>query len=492
MAAPEIILTAENVSLKTGGTGILNNIHLTVRKGEQWAIVGQSGSGKTTLAHALVGKIFYTGTITWHFPAGIAAANKIILIEQQHRFKNLSNTSDFYYQQRFNSSDADNSITVLEALKEYNIGNGEENLQKWIDLLQLSPLLQEPLIQLSNGENKRLQLAEALLSEPAILIMDNPFVGLDVAGRKTLQTILNAITANGIHLLLITNPLELPACISNIAVLQNGSLQSYNRQKYDLIEKSSDKKNAYVLSEEQLKRIYTSSDADFSTVIKMINVSVQYGDKKILESINWEVKRGECWNVSGPNGAGKSTLLSLITADNPQAYANEIYLFNKRKGKGESIWDIKKRIGYVSPELHLFFGQQNNCFEVIASGLFDTIGLFRQLSSIDEEKVNVWIDILQLQKVKIKLLSHLPLGQQRMVLLARALIKNPPLLILDEPCQGLDDEQAAYFKNLIDHLCRHFNSTLLYVSHYEKDIPSCVDKYMRLVNGSQIAEPHRT
>src|SRR6185295_14005255 len=169
---------------------------------------------------------------------------------------------------------------------------------------------------------------------------------------------------------------------------------------------------------------------------------------------------GECWSISGPNGAGKSTLLSLVTADNPQAYANELYLFDQRRGSGESIWDIKRRIGFVSPELHLYFDRGTSCFDVIASGLFDTIGLFRQISTAQTEQVKAWIELLQLQQVQHRPLFQLSLGQQRMVLLARALVKNPPLLILDEPCQGLDEEQIDEFIGLIDDLCDQSGKTL--------------------------------
>ncbi|HLK30794.1 MAG TPA: ATP-binding cassette domain-containing protein, partial [Puia sp.] len=190
--------------------------------------------------------------------------------------------------------------------------------------------------------------------------------------------------------------------------------------------------------------------------------------------------------LSGPNGAGKSTLLSLVTADNPQAYANEIYLFNKRRGTGESIWDIKKNIGFVSPELHLYFDFSATCFEVVASGLFDTIGLFRQLNHQQEEKVLLWLKLFQLDNVKSKRLSQVSVSEQRKTLLARALIKTPPLLILDEPCQGLDDEQTDYFKNLINQICEAFDTTLVYVSHYKNQIPECVHHFLQLENGDVI------
>ena len=223
--------------------------------------------------------------------------------------------------------------------------------------------------------------------------------------------------------------------------------------------------------------------ADFGLAVKMEDVSIRYGEKIILNKINWIVKKGECWNVSGPNGAGKSTLLSLITADNPQAYANKIILFDKERGTGESIWDIKKKIGFVSPELHVYFDQQASCSDVIASGLFDTIGLFRRLNNEQEEQVLLWMKLMNLLPFRDKRIYQLSASQQRMALLARALIKNPPLLILDEPTQGLDETQTAFFKKLVTELCRHFGTTLIYVSHYSSDLPACINHFLRLENG---------
>jgi molybdate transport system ATP-binding protein len=469
------------VSVTINGTDILKNINLTIQPNEQWAIIGKSGSGKTTLAHVLTGKIFHSGAISFHLP-NHNHANRILLIEQQHHFKNRSNTSDFYYQQRYNSVNATDTLTVQEDLEPFLAKAPGAN---WVELLHLTPLLQEPLIQLSNGENKRLQLAKALLLDPAILIMDNPFVGLDVEGRQTLHRIIDTIVAGGISVVLITPPQELPDSITHVAVLENGEL--INAGKKENWQPPAPVLNPSIPAE-TIKKLHTYGDgSDFTTAVKMVDVTIRYGDKTILNNINWQVNKGERWVISGPNGAGKSTLLSLITADNPQAYANELYLFDKRRGSGESIWDIKKHIGYVSPELHLYFDRGTSCFDVIASGLFDTIGLFRRLLAPQQEQVNAWIGLLQLQSLQRRPLFQLSLGQQRMVLLARALVKNPPLLILDEPCQGLDDEQISYFKQLVNQLCETFNTTLLYVSHYSKDRPECITHVATLENGSLLA-----
>ncbi|MCS3795390.1 ATP-binding cassette domain-containing protein [Niastella sp. OAS944] len=467
-----------DVSVTLNNIDIIKNINLTIQPGEQWAIVGKSGSGKTTLAQAISGRLFHGGSVTWHLPQH-SHANRILLIEQQHHFKNRSNTSDFYYQQRYNSSDSEDTITVQEELQPLIDAAPNTN---WIEQLHLTHVLQEPLIQLSNGENKRLQLAKALFLDPAVLIMDNPFVGLDVEGRQTLHRIIDSIAASGITIILITPPLDLPECITHVAVLENGKLMKAGERQDAAIATTS---TAPTLPAEIINKLRSSGDSNhFDTAVKMVNVTIQYGEKVILNKINWEVKKGECWSISGPNGAGKSTLLSLVTADNPQAYANELYLFDKRRGSGESIWDIKRRIGFVSPELHLYFDRGTSCFDVIASGLFDTIGLFKIMTTQQKEQVQSWIALLQLQAVQHRPLFQLSLGQQRMVLLARALVKNPPLLILDEPCQGLDEEQISYFKLLIDQLCKTFNTTLLYVSHYSKDLPSCINNAVVLNNGN--------
>ncbi|MEP7259143.1 MAG: ATP-binding cassette domain-containing protein [Flavitalea sp.] len=464
----EKVLELKDVSVFNGSTPILNKINLVIYQHQQWAIIGPSGSGKTTLAHALTGRIAHHGEIIYYASKGITA-----FVEQQHHFKNLSNTSEFYYQQRFNAADAGDSMTVADAL------HTDTDTHSWIERLHLLPLLNKPLIQLSNGENKRLQLARALLTNPGFIIFDNPFTGLDSEGRNSLHNIINDICAAGIQALIITSPADLPAAITHVALLENGSLIAEGEKETINKRNVSAHKAAHLF-----KAFKPPAPADFEIAVKMTDVTIRYGEKVILNQINWLVKKGDCWRLSGANGAGKSTLLSLITGDNPQAYANEVYLFDKRRGTGESIWDIKRNIGYISPELHLHFDQFSTCFEAVASGLFDTIGLFRRLNKEQEETTLRWMEIMQLEPLKNKLLRQLSTGQQRMVLLARAMVKQPPLLILDEPCQGLDKQQVEEIKQLIDDMHHAFGTTVIYVSHYDDDLPSCVDKRLTLNNGN--------
>jgi len=469
----------ENVTVSLGGKTVLNQINLNLQKDEHWAIIGHSGAGKTTLAKAICKSIFFRGKIEITNLTKPEIKPTVILIEQQHRFKNKSNVENFYYQQRYNSTDKEDASTVEEELN--TLSNNTVEKEKWIAFFSIQHILNKPLIQLSNGENKRFQLAKAMLKKPDLLILDNPFIGLDTLGRKSLQLALNEISKEGISIILIAAEQDFPSCITNIAFLENGKILLRELKRGISTDDVND--GVKLIDDMLFKNCFTAQQIKYNIAIKMVNVNIQYNQNKILSNINWEVKAGERWCLTGPNGSGKSTLLSLITADNPQAYANEIYLFDRKRGSGESIWDIKKNIGYLSPELHLYFQQNETCFQTIASGFFDTIGLFRKPNVEQTELVLNWMKILHIAHLAEKYLNQLSLGEQRLVLLARALVKNPPLLILDEPCQGLDTYQTAFVKEIIDQFCSSNNTTLIFVSHYEADIPSCLNNYIKLENG---------
>jgi len=475
----------EHVGAVRGGRCVLQDVNLTFRQGEQWALVGASGSGKTTLAEILSGRLHFTGAISSSFGPVETFYHSVVLVEQQHRFKDLTNRNDFYYQQRYNSFDCELTGTVQEFLSPLMDRRQQENqgikAAAIIDLLGIDQLMQEPLIQLSNGENKRIQLVRALLQNPKLLILDQPFVGLDSGGRAIVHRCLEQLCLMGIMLIVICPPFEIPSCTTHIGIMDKGRVVVQSADAFtpgdfsigDLLHDASRLPTPAV----------QVSPAPFSVAVQMTNVNVQYGQKQILKNIDWKILKGEKWSLTGPNGAGKSTLLSLITGDNPQAYANEIYLFDRRRGTGESIWDIKSRIGYISPELHLYFDHSATCFETVASGLFDTVGLFRQLSLDQKGLVENWLDYFGLVQKGTTLLSRLSLGEQRLILLARALIKNPSLLILDEPCQGLDDQQTRSMKDLVGAVCERYDSTLIYVSHYQEEIPACVDHGLHLNKG---------
>ena len=470
----EPIAVIEGLSASFGGAKVLSDISFTLNDNDCLAIVGPVGSGKTTLAKALSGRLFRTGTV--YFKSRTDRVHpSILLVEQQHHFKNRSNMQDFYLQQRFNSADAGDAYTIREELSQED----EVPLAYWLGFFMLDHLRDKPLITLSNGENKRLQLVKSVLRDPDWLILDNPFLGLDVEGREILANCLDKLRENSIQFILINSPAALPACVNRVIYLENGrATWDGEVSKYE----SARKVGQLTFDRSKMDDLIASAHVFeiFQQAVHLRNVTIQYGEKVILSNITWEVKSGDRWALSGPNGAGKSTLLSLITADNPQAYSQDIILFDRKRGTGESIWDIKKRIGYVSPELHVYFREPANVFNVVGSGLFDTLGVYKKISEDQHHRIDLCLGVFGISHLADRMFQQISTGEQRMVLLARALVKNPPLLILDEPCQGLDEEQIHRVKEILDYICSNTQTTLIYVSHYASDIPSCVNQHLKL------------
>jgi molybdate transport system ATP-binding protein len=463
-------------------------------------ISGAAGSGKTLLLEVLAGRHAVSGgsidypqlrkylsAIPDHDPL-TDASNFIAYIASRHHFRNLSNTSEFYYQQRFNSSDSENAPTVLSYLEKrvHPAHPGEWDLEKVINQFNLQSLVDEHLIKLSNGETKRLSLAAAMIRNPKVLVMDNPFIGLDVNSRKAMNDWLQSIASTSVNIILSGSLLEIPSVITHIVHLEPGKpvVKSDRSVAVQYIAKPGENGGP---DQQVLKSLLNRKSAgNFDKIISMKGVHIRYGEKQVLQDINWEVKAGERWALTGRNGAGKSTLLSLVNGDNPQAYANDIVLFDRKRGSGESIWDIKKNIGFISPELFQYFPTDSTCIHVIESGFYDTIGLFRPSSPNYVTICKQWMEEMQIGSIMNRPFRLVSTSQQRLCLLARALVKNPALLILDEPCQGLDAMQQLFFKRLIDSICANSNVSLIYVSHYAEELPDSISHRIILENGKRV------
>lgn len=467
----------QNLNLSYRNKAVLKDLHWEVNVCQNWVLWGESGSGKTSLAKAIAGLIPSQGSIEINYDAQSKLPAEVLFIESWYQFKNLEGVANFYYQQRYTSLQANDTLTVHAELVAYGKEKGLhfDLVEPILEALGFATFASSQLIELSSGEHKKLQLVKALWLKPQLLIIDQPYTGLDKASRKNLNTLLEQITAEGVQLILICNDLEFPENIDSFAEIKDGQiLTSFSREIGDLPPEIHKRKIPAFLKESP---IYSSTD-----MVKMVDVNISYGEKQVLKNINWEVKAGEKWLLQGPNGSGKSTLLSLINGDHPQSYANELYLFGNRRGTGESIWDIKQHIGLISPEFHWYFDATSTVWKCVASGFYDTVGLFQQLPYSKRAQVDELIEYFGLTENKNELLTALPLGKQRLVLLARTIIKNPELLILDEPCQGLDQQQTKHFNQLVDELCSN-GMTLIYVGHFESQLPTCIEKRILLEKG---------
>jgi molybdate transport system ATP-binding protein len=172
--------------------------------------------------------------------------------------------------------------------------------------------------------------------------------------------------------------------------------------------------------------------------------------------------------------------VKLITGDHPQAYANRIRLFGLQRGSGESIWDIKREIGLISAELQIRYRKDIRVVEVIRSGFFDSVGLYRHCSPEQAREADRWLADIGLDRERETSFDRLSYGERRLVLLARAMVKSPRLLVMDEPCQGLDPENRRKILALVEQICSLPDTHLLYITHLPEEIPAAITRILRL------------
>ncbi|MDR0266369.1 MAG: ATP-binding cassette domain-containing protein [Sphingobacterium sp.] len=466
-----------NLTIQYGKDTVLHGLNWQIFPGEQWILGGPSGTGKTTLAKAIAGQLKYEGTIAFHLDPNSPLPAKIHYVSNWFQFTNLEGDRNFYYQQRYNKFAKNDTLTVFAELKHFAQEEqlSFDNVRSYLTIFGFENFKDQQLIELSSGEHKRLQLIKALWLQPQVLIIDQPYTGLDAQSRKDLNQIFDQLADQGVSLLLISNDDEQPNCINRFAEIQDGQI---------VIRQSSEELSRGLPRTRKALPYFLQRAPEVSSqvMVKMNKINISYGEKQVLKNIDWEVKAGEKWLLQGHNGSGKSTLLSLINGDHPQAYANDIHLFGKKRGSGESIWDIKEHLGIISPELHWYYDMNANVGQTIASGFFDSMSLYQRLGFEQQQKLEQILHFFDLKEVKHKTLGSLPLGQQRLVLLARTIVKHPELLILDEPCQGLDKEQTQYFNDVIDDLSKS-GQTLIYVGHFQTQLPTCIDNKIVLEKG---------
>ena len=416
---------------------------LDIRRGEQVALVGDNASGKSRLASVFAGR----------------NAAKYITFRDSYGSYGDRN---FFMQQRWNLFTLEGDPpSVGEALHQDAAESKDpeaalRRVEELTALFSMEPLLDKPLVTLSSGELRKYQLTRALLGGPEILVVDNPYIGLDPRTRGLLTELLTALSGSMTLVLVLSRPAEIPPFVTHVIPVEDGKAgEKEPREAY-------------------LDRVLPPA------VIRLRNVTIRFGERVILNSLNWTVREGEHWALTGANGSGKSTLLSLINADNPQAYAHDIELFGRPRGTGETIWDIKSKIGFVSPELHRAFRQDATALNIVTSGHFDTEGLFRKPSEEQREIARHWMEEFGIGDLAERPFLRLSSGEQRLCLVARAFVKDPPLYILDEPLQGLDEPQRRHVKTLLDRYCGAPGKTLVMVTHYPEEYPGCIDHSLTL------------
>lgn len=456
--------------------------------GEHIAIVGPNGGGKSMFVDILTGRHPLLG----QRPEYDFSPSRKQLISENIKYITFKdsygsdNDRTYYLQQRWNQQEIDETTpTVADELKSASQLAGQDTavhgamLQHLCTLFHLDTLFDRHTITLSSGELRKLQLTKVLLAAPRVLIIDNPFIGLDAEAREQLTEVLAQLSREqALQLILVFSKSDnLPAFITHVVKVERLTVATKITRDAYLANRSP--YPAHLLDtrrkEEILRLPGDDNDYYAPEVVRMNKVSIRYGQRTILKELDWTVRNGERWALTGQNGAGKSTLLSLVCADNPQSYACNISLFGRARGTGESIWDIKKHIGYVSPEMHRAYKYNIPSIKIVASGLKDSVGLYFNPTDAEYEKCRFWMRIFGIEKLENRPFLKLSSGEQRLMLLARAFVKDPELLILDEPLHGLDDANRLLVRDVIDTFSRRRNKTIIMVSHYQEEFPACID-----------------
>jgi molybdate transport system ATP-binding protein len=479
------LITLEGVTVRLRDRWLLADTDWIISQHEHWAIVGPNGSGKSTLARTLMGQVpVVQGRLQRHSPAAhpdrigyVSFELHEHLMQREEQQAQACAFSGNLNEQTL-AGDLIDTSPVVESARSVNLALIDE-------ALDVRPLRKRPVAVLSEGEMRRLLIARSLMQAPHLLILDEPFAGIDHQARAQLSQGLARLLADGIQLILITHHFEevLPG-IEKLLVLEQGRV--VKKLDRSAIASAQNWHNLFeptppIQSKNKLKEAAVDTDiADRQPLIRMRNTTIRYGRRVIIEKLNWTVRPGENWGLVGPNGSGKTSLLKMLYGDHLQAYANEIYLFGQRRGEGESIWELKAPIGFVSSELQRRFRRPLRVRHAVLSGFFDSVGLYQIANAAQREMAAAWIARLGISDLSETYFNLLSSGQRRLVMIARAMVKGPRLLVLDEPCQGLDQSNRQLVMGYIDQIGSQTDTQLIFVTHHHDEVPSCLTHQLAL------------
>ncbi len=511
-------ITVDHITVRLGERLILENSSWEIKSDQHWAILGPNGSGKSTLVRSLWGGVpLRSGRIIFNFvnqemDAPLAPQRDIIGYVSFETHQRMVENEALQDELREFAGRKDEVTRAQDVIFSGILANrgvtpaDEERLFVIADLLEIRHLLQRSAISLSTGEVRKTLIARAFMKSPKLLILDEPFEGLDDGSRASLAESINNLMTGPMRVILITHRLEeIVPHITHVLFIKNGRLFMQGTKDEILTSKNiSQLYDCHLLLQKKfgrflvsygmekddkidIARLYGNVQKVPEVLIEMKDTTVKYNDLVILNKLNWSMKRGENWVILGPNGSGKSTILKLILGDNLQGYANQIILFGKRKGSGETLWETKKHIGVVSSEFQVQYRKKMSAYDVIASGLYDSIGLYQYPTQKQKVIVDSWIELLKINDIAGQPYHKLSYGQKRMILLARAMVKSPILLIMDEPCHGLDIPNRQRILKIIE-MIGAMPTNLLYVTNHKEEILDCITHVMRLLKGKVVKQ----
>ncbi|MBE2895420.1 molybdate ABC transporter ATP-binding protein ModF [Pasteurellaceae bacterium HPA106] len=471
------MLELHNAHIKIAPQCYLTIDHFTLTKPHFAVVVGHNGSGKSTLAQFISqGKPCERGEYQNYFqrPALLSLRVHQKLIERiAYELNDDTRSPD------------DHGPSAQQIILEN--ATQPSTLPRIAAQLGITALLSTPFKLLSTGQARKVLLAKSLINAPDLLILDEPFEGLDHASQAQWQTLIAQLSQSCCVVLILNRLHDIPPAAQSVTLLSHCHqvLQApfAEVQQNPIFQQLCYAENA--THQAIPAPLSPASPLTCALLFDLKEVSVQFGEKMILDKLSWQVKSGEHWWIKGGNGCGKSTLLSLITGDHPQAFNNHVHIFGRQRGSGETVWEIKQHIGYVSNQLHLDYRVNCCALDVIISGFFDSIGVYQHVDEPTRLRAMQWLERLNLTALANRPFKSLSFGQQRLLLIARAMVKHPPVLILDEPLMGLDALNRHLVLTFIEQLIDNSQTQLIFVSHHDEDQPRCINHTLTFIaNGT--------
>lgn len=490
-----VMVALRDVTCRIRDHLLLEHTTWEIRRGEHWVVLGPNGSGKSTLVRTLAGRL-PTARGERVLQPGVRPG--LVSFEEQRTL--LLRELEWDHARHY--AGTTDTVQTPRVLLAGATAPRARDKKITLDIPQLEPLLDRPLRHLSAGEMRTVLIAASLAASPDLLVLDEPFDGLDSAARAFLAQLLETLAEQGTQIILATHRREeVPSFATHALTVQAGRVlrqgpvaavltRDHLQELYSLPSSrraitQQPPRNSATDATPEATRTPAGHPADTRTpappLVSFRRATVRQGERVLLRDLTWDIRRGEHWILTGPNGSGKTTLVNLIRGEEQQGYAINLSLFGQRRGSGESIWELRHRIGVVTPQVQVTYHGHTTVQEAVISGYSGSVGLYRRPADHEVRDAQHAMEYLGIRALEHRQVRTLSYGQLRLVMIARALVHRPDLLLLDEPCQGLDPSNREMVVQAVETLCSEdSSSTVVYISHHDDELPASIQRRLTI------------
>jgi molybdate transport system ATP-binding protein len=483
-----LLVTLENVDVRLWGRTLLAGVSFALREGESWALLGENGAGKSSFLRLLRGDLWphpeSRGRRLYHFPDGpsespIGARELMPLVSAESQDAYLRGEWNLRVEDVVRTGFAGSTWLDRPISEEEERRAGEA-----MALLGIEDLRRRSILEVSTGEARKVLLARALAPRPRALLLDEFCNGLDAPSRASVLGAVSAIARGGTPVVFATHrPEEIVPEVGHALLLERGRVvaQGPRREVLARFAASHPAPGAAPAAED-------GSPAQGPVLVSVEHADVLVEGRRVLRDLTWRMREGENWAVRGPNGAGKSTFLRLLCGEEHAAPGGKVRRLDL--GERASVWEVKARVGLVTPQLQSDHRADHLGEEVVLSGFFASIGLGDEPSAAQRKAARRWMERLGIGHLAGRRIHSLSYGELRKLLLARALVRDPEVLLLDEPFNGLDPRSRVEMMELVEGLCQGGTRVVL-VTHHDGEVLPCVNRVLELRDGRIVYQGQR-